>query len=287
MDLRDPRTIPAQVRWVAKYLARGGSLRPWSGYHGPRDPSPRWGNSGYVPDPAAGEGGGGDHGGVGHGGLPFKGAQATAGGWNASGLNALAHDLHTDGAITAITAMNDRFHGGRGMHGRGLAMDLKGDPDEILRRVRTRMDAVGLKEGKDWSYLDEYRTRSARWSGPHFHVQFKSRAAADAYNENYLERQKAAKAAAAKAAEAKAEPRAPEPRAPEPKISMSRVGDEMMGRRFNDAGASAGSGKGHLHITMDGFPTGTRARASMDDLFKDVSVTQRRQVDSSIKAGPV
>ncbi|ACA21241.1 hypothetical protein M446_7017 (plasmid) [Methylobacterium sp. 4-46] len=27
-------------------------------------------------------------------------------------------------------------------------------------------------------------------------------------------------------------------------------------------------------------------RASMDDLFKDVSITQRRQVDSSIKAGP-
>ncbi|WP_236728645.1 hypothetical protein [Methylobacterium sp. WSM2598] len=34
-------------------------------------------------------------------------------------------------------------------------------------------------------------------------------------------------------------------------------------------------------------PTGTRARAAMDDLFKDVSITQRRQVDSSIKAAPV
>ncbi|ACA21243.1 hypothetical protein M446_7019 (plasmid) [Methylobacterium sp. 4-46] len=50
---------------------------------------------------------------------------------------------------------------------------------------------------------------------------------------------------------------------PSQKIAMSRVGDDMMQRRFNSAGASAGSGKGHLHITMDGFPTGTRARASV------------------------
>lgn len=46
-DLRDPRTIPLQAAWVAKYISQGRSLRPWAGYHGPRDADPRWGNSGY------------------------------------------------------------------------------------------------------------------------------------------------------------------------------------------------------------------------------------------------
>ncbi|MBY0296827.1 MAG: hypothetical protein K2X71_12430, partial [Methylobacterium sp.] len=74
-------------------------------------------------------------------------------------------------------------------------------------------------------------------------------------------------------------------------VPARRLGDEMMGRHFGARGerdaVSGGGGKGSLHITMDGFPAGTRARASMDDLFKDVAITQRRQVDSSIKRGPV
>ncbi len=58
LDLRNPSTIAAQARWVAQYLARGGSLGAWAGFHGPRDANPRWGESGYVPNPQAGEGSG-------------------------------------------------------------------------------------------------------------------------------------------------------------------------------------------------------------------------------------
>jgi hypothetical protein len=53
LDVRNPDTIPAQVRWVANYLKHGGSLQPWAGYHGPRDADPRWGDSGYHPTEVA------------------------------------------------------------------------------------------------------------------------------------------------------------------------------------------------------------------------------------------
>ncbi|MGN8092269.1 peptidoglycan DD-metalloendopeptidase family protein [Methylobacterium sp. 22177] len=53
LDVRDPRTIPDQVRWVAEGLKKNGRgwLRNWMGYHGDRDADPRWGDSGYVPSP--------------------------------------------------------------------------------------------------------------------------------------------------------------------------------------------------------------------------------------------
>jgi hypothetical protein len=55
--LEDPRTIPLQTQWVAKYLARGRSveenLGPWGGpnwaSHAPREADPRWKNTGYDP----------------------------------------------------------------------------------------------------------------------------------------------------------------------------------------------------------------------------------------------
>ena len=48
-DVRDPRTIPLQARWVAEYIKRhGGTNNQWMGYHGPRDANPRWGESGYL-----------------------------------------------------------------------------------------------------------------------------------------------------------------------------------------------------------------------------------------------
>jgi hypothetical protein len=54
LDLRDPGTIPAQARWVAEYIKRGGSLSPWRGYHGNRQADPRWGDAGYIPKTAGG-----------------------------------------------------------------------------------------------------------------------------------------------------------------------------------------------------------------------------------------
>lgn len=55
LDVRDPKTIPDQVRWVAKFLAKGGSTSNWMGYRGPRDADPKWGNSGYAPSPRGGQ----------------------------------------------------------------------------------------------------------------------------------------------------------------------------------------------------------------------------------------
>jgi hypothetical protein len=46
-DLRDPRTIPLQADWVARYIKSGRSLGAWMGYHGARAADPRWGESGY------------------------------------------------------------------------------------------------------------------------------------------------------------------------------------------------------------------------------------------------
>ena len=55
LDVRDPRTIAAQTRWVAEGLKKHGRrwLSNWMGYHGDRDADPHWGDSGYVPDAAA------------------------------------------------------------------------------------------------------------------------------------------------------------------------------------------------------------------------------------------
>lgn len=49
-----------EARWVANYIKKHGTAHlgskqhgPWSGYNGPRDANPRWGDSGYRPAPGA------------------------------------------------------------------------------------------------------------------------------------------------------------------------------------------------------------------------------------------
>jgi len=63
LNLADPRTIPAQAKWVAEYLRKqfkrnpnyqpsaafGG---PWTAYKGQMEANPNWGNSGYAPQGA-------------------------------------------------------------------------------------------------------------------------------------------------------------------------------------------------------------------------------------------
>jgi hypothetical protein len=49
LSLKDPSTIPAQTKFVFDYLKRTGDTSPWSGYKGPMDANPNWGNSGYDP----------------------------------------------------------------------------------------------------------------------------------------------------------------------------------------------------------------------------------------------
>lgn len=58
--------------------------------------------------------------------------------------------------------------------------------------------------------------------------------------------------------------------------SGERPGDRMMRRFYGEGAPIARGGKGSLHITLDGFPAGAKARASMDDLFKDTKVERSR-----------
>jgi hypothetical protein len=46
--LEGPRTIPLQARYVANWIKRTGNMKPWAGFHGPREADPRWGDAGYV-----------------------------------------------------------------------------------------------------------------------------------------------------------------------------------------------------------------------------------------------
>lgn len=76
LDARDPKTIPAQTRWVAELIKKRGRgiLRQWYGYRGDRDADPSWGNSGYVPNNPAGTGGGGSSASV----VPGQGGQSAS-----------------------------------------------------------------------------------------------------------------------------------------------------------------------------------------------------------------
>lgn len=56
LDVRDRRTIAAQAKWVAEFIAKKTRQNPnyspfptWQGFHGRRNSDPRWGDSGYVP----------------------------------------------------------------------------------------------------------------------------------------------------------------------------------------------------------------------------------------------
>jgi hypothetical protein len=57
LDLHDPKTIPAQVRWAAEHIKKRTAADPnynpgseWYGYKGLRNADPSWGDSGYTPD---------------------------------------------------------------------------------------------------------------------------------------------------------------------------------------------------------------------------------------------
>lgn len=65
--------------------------------------------------------------------------------------------------------------------------------------------------------------------------------------------------------------------------SGERSGDKLMRRLYGDEAPTArggmGGGKGSLHIQFDNAPAGMRPRASMDDLFKEVTVSKSKQKD--------
>ena len=52
LDLADPKTIPAQTRWVAEYLAQNPNMnvgKTWYGYKGDSEWGDKWGNAGLTP----------------------------------------------------------------------------------------------------------------------------------------------------------------------------------------------------------------------------------------------
>lgn len=61
LDLHDPKTIPAQVRWAAEHIKKRLAANPnynpgseWYGYRGLQDANPNWGDSGYKPTQVGG-----------------------------------------------------------------------------------------------------------------------------------------------------------------------------------------------------------------------------------------
>ncbi|MCJ2035764.1 hypothetical protein [Methylobacterium sp. J-068] len=62
--------------------------------------------------------------------------------------------------------------------------------------------------------------------------------------------------------------------------SSRRLGDDIMGRMFNREQAAPPPQTHRMTIDLNGFPAGTRARASMGDLFKETTVSKSRQVEA-------
>lgn len=66
----------------------------------------------------------------------------------------------------------------------------------------------------------------------------------------------------------------------------SGAGDKVMRRFYGNAAPDGpryqtGASKGSLDIHLHGFPAGTRPRASMDDLFREVSISKSRQIEQT------
>ncbi|MCJ2053990.1 hypothetical protein [Methylobacterium sp. J-070] len=271
LDVRDPRTIPDQVRWVAQGLAKNGRswLRNWMGYHGDRDADPRWGDSGYVPD-------GGDT-----AGLRVKSAEATAGGSSASGLTTLLkrlQDGNLPGGLDRVTALNDRFHhrvNPGSMHTKGLAGDVtlhdQRRSAEAAEAIRQRLREAGLTD-RDFKVMDEYRNPSGHATGGHIHTQFSTHEAAERY-QTYVEAQEKRRE------EARANGRRPDVLA-DPNDERRKAPGGML-KRAREAGVVGGAaGGGGQHgrilgeISLKGFPAGTRADFKGEGVVQSVKLNR-------------
>ncbi|TCR60937.1 hypothetical protein [Bosea sp. BK604] len=119
-------------------------------------------------------------------GLRIKPGQGFSGGGVHGGVLDIARSIQAMGGIERFTAFNDRYHAGtRSRHAQGLAGDFTlTDPRQsaaMAERVREMLRASGLRDGKDFSVLDEYTNPSARATAGHLHFELKSREAAEAY----------------------------------------------------------------------------------------------------------
>lgn len=118
-------------------------------------------------------------------GLRVKGGingQAFAGGGNAAGLTALAQLIQKaeGGLLTRFTAFNDKYHSKTdSMHAKGLALDFTvKDASQSAEAAKIVTD-LGKSLGVALKVIDEYKAPSARSTGGHIHVNFKSKADAD------------------------------------------------------------------------------------------------------------
>jgi hypothetical protein len=122
LDLRNPNTIAAQADWVASYLARGGSLSAWAGYHGNRKADPKWGDSGYNPTPSTAPSVGGygatdykgnrlftNDGHLTEAGRQFARDHARAAGISKPNLRYHMHGLPSTGAAAALNNISNSF----------------------------------------------------------------------------------------------------------------------------------------------------------------------------------
>lgn len=172
---------PEVQRRVADHIRRTEGWGAWEGFKHHRGElgramGLRGLGAGASDRGAAGAGAGAGFNGGGSAGGPVAPGNVHA------GLLALKEDMA--GVIGRVTALNDHFHHRKNpssLHTRGLAMDVVGNPDKIIAAYRAKMGAAGLVEGRDWSFIDEYRKPSRHATGPHVHFQFRTREAAEAY----------------------------------------------------------------------------------------------------------
>jgi hypothetical protein len=120
------------------------------------------------------------------GGLRIKPGQGFSGGGVHQGVLDAAKSIQALGGVNRFTALNDRFHLNRNSrHNQGLAGDFTiNDPRQsasMAEKVRELFRGSGLRDGRDFRVLDEYRSRSAGATGSHIHYELRSREAADAY----------------------------------------------------------------------------------------------------------
>lgn len=173
LDVRDPATIPDQVRWVAEGLKKNGRswLRNWMGYRGDRDADPKWGDSGYVPTTTA---------------------RAQGSGTNVEGG---VHPLDGAGRLTSDFGM--RTHpilGGRRMH---AGIDLAAQAGTNVKSMTDGLVTIGASgdvtvknpDGSSRTYrhvvpnvadgarvaagqvIAQLRAHDRRSTGPHLHLE--------------------------------------------------------------------------------------------------------------------
>jgi hypothetical protein len=111
--------------------------------------------------------------------LPIKSAEATAGGPARDGTMKLAEAAMGTfgGDIKTFTAFNDAYHqknSPKSMHTRGLAFDIALKNPTDSEKIKNGIEGIGEKAGVGLNVINEYINPSAKSTGGHIHVNFKT-----------------------------------------------------------------------------------------------------------------